>query len=49
MKKKTKRLPTKYARKVWTINPKTRVKGDEKKYNRKRAKKEFKKEIEEFQ
>jgi len=33
MKKKNK-LSTKYVRKVWAINPRTRKKGDKPKYNR---------------
>jgi len=36
---------TKYQRKVWIINPKTRTKENDKIYDRNRARKQFKKEI----
>jgi hypothetical protein len=45
-KKKKKGLQTKYTRKVWTINPKTRVKGNDKHYKRPKAKQEFRRELE---
>lgn len=33
-------------RKVWTINPRTRVKPNKKKYNRQKVKRDLKKEME---
>jgi len=34
-------------RKIWTINPHTRIKESDKKYNRKRAKRKLRKQLEE--
>ncbi|KKL74941.1 hypothetical protein LCGC14_2059910 [marine sediment metagenome] len=45
MKRKKKPL-YKTIRKVWGFNPKTRCKGNDKVYNRKREKEEFRKELE---
>lgn len=46
MKRKKKPLYKK-TRVVWGFNPKTRFKGNDKVYNRKKAKTEFKKELDE--
>lgn len=35
-------------RQVWEINPKTRIKKSKKKYNRKKEKQNFRKEIEDY-
>ena len=48
MKKKTKLTLLdiyKKIRQVWEINPKTKVKASKKKYNRKKAKQQFQKEL----
>ena len=45
--KKKKKLPTKSKRCVWIINPKTRRKGNDKAYNRKKVKARFRREMRE--
>jgi len=51
MKKRKKKIDNysiiKSIRKTWGFNPKTRVKGNDKVYNRNRAKREFRKMINE--
>lgn len=43
--KNKKKLDAKKRRNVWQLNPITRCKGDDKKYNRKKSKESFRKEV----
>lgn len=49
MKRKKKKPIYETIRKVWAINPKTRLKGNDKAYNRKKTKQQFRREIEEME